>query len=61
MNILICQFIRRYFCSCIKKYVFNQCWGSGSGCFLGLPDHDLLVRDTDPDPDPSLFSKVLSD
>jgi hypothetical protein len=24
--------------------------------FLGLPDLDPLVRGTDPDPDPSLFS-----
>jgi hypothetical protein len=29
--------------------------------FLGLPDldPDPLVRGTDPDPDPSLFSKML--
>jgi hypothetical protein len=33
------------------------CWGSGSSaCLLGLPDPDLLVRGTDPSPDPSLLS-----
>jgi hypothetical protein len=26
---------------------------------LGLPDPDLLVRDTDPHPDPSSYAKTL--
>jgi hypothetical protein len=29
--------------------------------FLGLPDPDLLVRDTVPDPDPSIAKKKLEE
>jgi len=31
-------------------HTVDQCSGSGSICFLGLPDPDLLVRVIDPDP-----------
>jgi hypothetical protein len=50
----------------VKTLSFSQCCGSGSGgsMFLGLPDPDLLVRDTDSDllvrdtdPDPSIIKQ----
>jgi hypothetical protein len=38
---------------------WDQCSGSGSTCFFGIPDPDPLVRGMDPDPaldpDPSII------
>ncbi len=38
-------------------YVVNISVGWGSGMVLGLLDPDLLVRGTDPDPDPSIIKQ----
>jgi hypothetical protein len=40
----------------VSKRKINQCLRIRIRMFLNLPDPDLLVRGTNPAPDPSLFS-----
>ncbi len=41
----------------IYTVYINQCWGSGSAGSACFRPSDPLVRGTDPDPDPSLYSQ----
>jgi hypothetical protein len=41
----------------LLKAVLRILIRTGAGMFLGLPDPDPLVRDTDPDLDPSIIKQ----